>query len=180
MLPFSSQTKWRLILGQRWGENILDCHLTSLRFSSLGYLPYFRCLTLVLRRTRRSRSAVTFLRTRRRHESLCERDEPSYALPRSTTGLFFRFLSHEPLKFDVLLFCSSSPDLPETEATFAITSGGIADSKEWWNIGYTICHPLHFLCSELWPSIFGVRILQLYVQNQRSNIFWKGHVFYLL
>ena len=28
-------------------------------------------------------------------------------------------------------FISSSPDMPENEATFAITAGGIADAKEW-------------------------------------------------
>lgn len=28
-------------------------------------------------------------------------------------------------------FCLLSPDLPENEATFAVTSGGIADAKEW-------------------------------------------------
>lgn len=29
-------------------------------------------------------------------------------------------------------FCS--PDLPESEATFAITEGGITDAKDWFNI----------------------------------------------
>lgn len=32
--------------------------------------------------------------------------------------------------FNLLLFLSHSPDMPESEATFAITPGGISDAKD--------------------------------------------------
>jgi hypothetical protein len=41
---------------------------------------------------------------------------------------FINFLKEDELNFCILCYCS--PDLPESEATFAITAGGIADAKD--------------------------------------------------
>ena len=55
---------------------------------------------------------------------------------------------------------SCSPDMPENEATFAITAGGVADAKE-WTIKSRQTHISSFTCSHF--KLFKVFLTYLFI-----------------
>ena len=68
-------------------------------------------------------------------------DSISHETPHWKLGLLFehlRLIIYSLLSF-YLLFYPSSPDMPENEATFAISAGGVTDAKEWTIKGREIC-----------------------------------------
>lgn len=59
------------------------------------------------------------------------------------------------LHWSLCLFYSISPDMPENEATFAISAGGVTDAKEWAESLHCYLHQL-VIKKYLNPFIYGV------------------------